>query len=75
MNLIDINKYNTAIDWKNTYQADDGTLFRKYECSYEFQGKTWNINIWARNLEECLERMNAIGQGQVLGIVIEEIKP
>lgn len=72
MNIADINKYNTAINWKYTYQADDGTLFRKYDCSYIFQNKTWGIQIWARNLDECQERMKAIGNGNVLGIVIDE---
>jgi hypothetical protein len=74
VNTIDFNKAITETDWKNTYQSEDGTFFRKYECQYLFQNKPWGLKIWARNIDECKERMMAISNGEVLGLVIEEIK-
>lgn len=46
--------------------------YKQFVCEYRFDGKTWDIDIYARSWEEAKKKLKCVSSGEVLGIVEEE---
>jgi hypothetical protein len=42
-----------------THDAD-GHEYYKFAISYEFHGRQWGLEIWARSFDEATQRLNAL---------------
>jgi hypothetical protein len=46
---------------------------KKFTCTYEFDGSTWGVEVWASTHEEAEMKLRAMGQGKVDGVVMGTI--
>jgi hypothetical protein len=46
---------------------------KEFTCSFEFNGSTWSVPIWASTFEEAEMKLRAAGEGRVDGVVKEKI--
>lgn len=52
-------------------EPDNAT--RRFTCSYEFDGQTWAVDVWASTHEEAEMKLRAMAQGTVNGVVTDVI--
>jgi hypothetical protein len=47
--------------------------YQQFICDYKFAGSSWSIVLQATSCEEAKERLTAISEGEVAGILKAEI--
>ena len=49
------------VGWKCKTQGSDGTYY-KFSVTYQFKGKNWSFDIWAKNKREAEMRVFSVKQ-------------
>ena len=57
-----------------TRRDDFGRIMFAYSCSYEFDGGTWDIKLWAYSMDDAQARVGAMRESLALqGQIYAEI--
>lgn len=61
-------------DGRKYYKDDNGDIWFPYCFEYDFLGKTFGLELWARDLNEAQIACNSVRQSlRLMGEIIEEI--
>jgi hypothetical protein len=50
-------------DAEHVRRGDDGRLYYRFGCEYEFDGNTWTFDVWALDVADAEARIAAIRAG------------
>lgn len=57
----------------HAFRTDHVDTTYRFTCSYEFDGTSWGLEIWARDLPEAERKFKAIAGGRVDGQVFATV--
>lgn len=57
---------------RTIYIDDDGVLFFKYALTFDYDGKSWGLELWAKDDKDADRKLEAIKktvriEGKILG--------